>query len=236
MHLYGQPLDMEAVRGFAESHGLSIVQDCAQAHGAKFKGHPLADYGDICCYSFYPGKNLGAYGDAGAIVTSDAKLAKACRMFANHGRAEKYSHLFEGTNSRMDSLQGAVLGIKLGHLDEWTRRRRANAALYDELLQGVDGVTPVRVGEGRRHVYHLYVVRHPDRDSLRDHLQQNGVATGVHYPIPLPELAAYAHLGDGSQCPVASRLARTILSLPMFPELTSEQIRHVVDGVRSWRP
>lgn len=235
VHLFGQPLDLEAVRALADAHGLKIVQDCAQAHGATVDGRPLAAFGDVCCYSFYPGKNLGAYGDAGAIVTADAALAERCRMIANHGRLGKYDHEFEGVNSRMDGLQGAVLGVKLPHLDGWIEARRAKAGLYDRLLGDLNGcVTPTAL-PGRRHVYHLYVVRHRDRDGLAAFLKENGVSTGIHYPIPLPLLRAYARFGHTpADFPVASRLAGEILSLPLYPELTTAQIEHIAACLRAY--
>ncbi|WP_243358642.1 DegT/DnrJ/EryC1/StrS family aminotransferase [Fundidesulfovibrio terrae] len=235
VHLYGQPMDMDAVRGFAGEFGLKIVQDCAQAHAATFGGKPLAEFGDACCYSFFPGKNLGAYGDAGAIVTNDEELAGRCRMFANHGRRGKYDHEFEGVNSRMDGLHGAVLGVKLKYLDQWTQARRTNAGAYDELLAGIPGVVRPVALPGRRHVYHLYVVRVRNRDGLRAFLSEHGVATGVHYPIALPSLTAYSHLGAAPQdFPVAGRLAGEILSLPMYPELSREQIEYVANLIRSF--
>lgn len=228
VHLYGQPADMIGIRTLANEFNLKVVQDCAQAHGATFDGRPLATFGDACCYSFFPGKNLGAYGDAGAIVTDNANLALRCRMHANHGRIGKYDHEFEGVNSRMDGLQGAILDVKLGHLDAWTEARRAAAARYDDMLKGLPGLTLPKARPGRRHVYHLYVVRHPRRDALQAHLKKCGVVTGVHYPIALPNLTAYKHLGHtNADFPIASRLAGEILSLPLYPELTLKQIEYV---------
>lgn len=235
VHLYGQPVDLAAVRALADAHGLKVVQDCAQAHGAEFAGRSLASFGDACCFSFFPGKNLGAYGDAGAIVCDDEALALRCRMFANHGRQGKYDHEFEGVNSRMDGLQGAVLGVKLKRLEAWTEARRANARAYGERLAGVPGLRLPAELPGRRHVYHLYVVRTKDRDALRAHLASRGVSAGVHYPIALPDLTAYADRQPGpGSCPVASRLAGEILSLPMYPELTLEQIDHVAESVAAF--
>jgi len=236
VHLYGQPVDLGAVRALADEFNLKVVQDCAQAHGAEFSGQPLAAFGDACCYSFFPGKNLGAYGDAGAVVTNDEALARSCRMRANHGRQGKYDHEFEGVNSRMDGLQGAVLDVKLRHLDRWTEARRANALAYAERLAGTPGLLLPAALPDRRHVYHLFVVRVAQRDGLRAFLQEKGVASGVHYPIALPSLTAYAHLGLGAQdFPVATRLSGEILSLPMYPELTVEQIDHVADSIRDFQ-
>lgn len=235
VHLYGQPVDLASVRRLADEFGLKVVQDCAQAHGAEFDGRSLASFGDACCFSFFPGKNLGAYGDAGAIVCDDEALALRCRMFANHGRQGKYDHEFEGVNSRMDGLQGAVLGVKLRHLEAWTEARRAHAQAYGERLAGVPGLALPAELPGRRHVYHLYVVRTKDRDALRAHLASCGVSAGVHYPIALPDLTAYADRQPGpGSCPVASRLAGEILSLPMYPELSQEQIGHVAESIAAF--
>lgn len=236
VHLYGLPMDMAEVRQFADQHNLKIVQDCAQSHGASVNQTPLAFFGDACCYSFFPGKNLGAYGDAGAIVTNDPELADVCRMRANHGRKDKFGHEFEGVNSRMDGLQGAVLNVKLPHLHAWTEARRANAARYTELLTGVPDLLLPSVPSGRRHVYHLYVVQTPQRDALRSFLKDNGVATGVHYPAALPNLKAYAHHGHRpGDFPVATKLAEEILSLPMYPELSADDILAIANLIKQFK-
>jgi dTDP-4-amino-4,6-dideoxygalactose transaminase len=235
VHLYGQPADMAPIRALADRHGLRIVGDAAQAHGALYRGHPIAQLADITCFSFYPGKNLGAYGDAGALVTDNPEWAAAARMFANHGRSKKYDHDFEGVNSRLDGLQAAILGVKLRHLDAWSEGRRRNARLYNEALGGTGLVTPSEIDDCRA-VYHLYVVRVPGgrRDSLQQHLAECGVNTGIHYPIALPYLNAYRYLGHtAADFPEALRASGEILSLPMFPELTSNQIRCVADAVAS---
>jgi dTDP-4-amino-4,6-dideoxygalactose transaminase len=232
VHLYGQPADMTELTKIAREQDLLLVEDAAQAHGAEIGGRRVGTFGRLACFSFYPGKNLGAYGDAGAIVTSDEALAVRCRMIANHGRIRKYDHDFEGINSRLDGLQGAILHVKLGHLEAWTERRRSRAALYDELLKGSGVVTPV-AAPGTRHVYHLYVVRVPNRDSVQTELKEAGIATGVHYPIALPSLAAYRYLGHRPEdFPVANRYAGKIISLPMFPEMTDEQVAYVCDLLR----
>lgn len=229
VHLYGQPADMSALQTIAQRHGIFLVEDAAQAHGADIGGHRVGTFGKLACFSFYPGKNLGAYGDAGAIVTDDEALSLHCRMIANHGRTQKYDHDFEGTNSRLDGLQAAILNAKLRRLEEWTDRRRRCAALYNELLQGSGVITPC-VAPEKRHVYHLYVVRVPDRDVIQAALKEAGIATGVHYPIALPSLAAYRYLGYKSEdFPIANRYAGEILSLPMFPEMTDEQVAYVCD-------
>jgi dTDP-4-amino-4,6-dideoxygalactose transaminase len=234
VHLYGQPADMDPILALARKHGLKVVGDAAQAHGAHYKGRPIAKLADITCFSFYPGKNLGAYGDAGALVTADEQLAAKARMFANHGRAKKYDHDFEGINSRLDGIQAAILSVKLAHLDRWTEGRRSNAYKYNEALQGVKLVTPREMDDVKA-VYHLYVVRVPngDRDRLRDHLKANGVEAGVHYPIALPFLNAYRYLNHvESDFPEALKASGEILSLPMFAELTDEQRAIVTHEVR----
>jgi dTDP-4-amino-4,6-dideoxygalactose transaminase len=233
VHLYGQPADMAPIRGIAEKHGFRVIGDAAQAHGALYCGQPIAQFADITCYSFYPGKNLGAYGDAGAVVTNNSEWASAARMFANHGRTKKYDHDFEGINSRLDGLQAAILSVKLRHLEDWTERRRRNAYLYNEALAGASVVTPKEMDDVRA-VYHLYVVRVPNgrREAVQENLKTNGVSTGIHYPIALPYLNAYRHLGhDESHFPEALRASGEILSLPMCPQLTEEQVRYVAQTV-----
>lgn len=235
VHLYGQPADMAPIRALADAHKLRIVGDAAQAHGSIYRGRPVSQLADITCFSFYPGKNLGAYGDGGALVTDNAEWAANARMFANHGRSKKYDHDFEGVNSRLDGLQAAVLNVKLRHLDNWTEARRRNARLYNEALAGTSLITPSEI-DNVRAVYHLYVVRVPGgaREALQRHLSACGVNTGIHYPIALPYLNAYRHLGHGAaDFPEALRASDEILSLPMFPELTEEQVRHVADSVAS---
>jgi dTDP-4-amino-4,6-dideoxygalactose transaminase len=235
VHLYGQPADMAPLRAVANAHGLRVIGDAAQAHGALYRGQPISQLADITCFSFYPGKNLGAYGDAGALVTDNAEWAATARMFANHGRTKKYDHDFEGVNSRLDGLQAAILSVKLRHLDQWSEARRRNARLYNEALAGSGVVTPKEIPDARA-VYHLYVVRVPNgrREALQEHLASNGVNTGIHYPIALPYLNAYKYLGHtADDFPEALRASGEILSLPMFPELTGDQVRHVADAVAS---
>jgi dTDP-4-amino-4,6-dideoxygalactose transaminase len=236
VHLYGQPADMAPIRALANAHGLRIVGDAAQAHGARYHGQPIAQLADITCFSFYPGKNLGAYGDAGALVTDNADWAATARMFANHGRTKKYDHDFEGVNSRLDGLQAAILSVKLRHLDQWSEGRRRNASRYNEALAGTGLVTPTEIADCRA-VYHLYVVRVPNgrRDDLQRHLNECGVNTGIHYPIALPYLNAYRYLGHGvNDFPEALQASAEILSLPMFPELTEDQVSQVAAAVKSW--
>jgi len=231
VHLYGRPCDMDAVLALARRHNLRVVEDCAQAHGALYRGKRVGTFGDAGCFSFYPGKNLGAYGDGGAIVSDNDALATACRMQANHGRIAKYDHQFEGRNSRLDGMQAAILGAKLPHLEAWTELRRANAQLYREALAGADVIVP-QEEPGARHVYHLFVIESSRRDALQAGLKEEGIETGIHYPIPLPLLQAYqARWGNAAEVPTASAAAGRILSLPMSAELTPDQVRLVAGRV-----
>jgi len=235
VHLYGQPADMEAIMRIAGKHGLWVLEDCAQAHLATYKGRTVGTFGNVATFSFYPGKNLGAMGDAGAIVTSDDGLARRMAMYARHGGLTKGDHQIEGINSRLDGLQAAVLSVKLAHLSGWTLRRRQVAALYDQRLDGTVGVTTPTVGAEREHVYHLYVIRHAKRDLLAQHLAALGIQTVINYPVALPFLPAYARLRHGPQdFPVAYRHQSEILSLPIFPEMNVEQIHHVADAIASF--
>jgi len=229
VHLYGQPADMAPIAALAKKHGLRVIGDAAQAHGAMYHGQPIAKLADITCFSFYPGKNLGAYGDAGALVTDNAEWATAARMFANHGRVKKYDHDIEGVNSRLDGLQAAILSVKLRHIEEWTEKRRRNAQLYNRALAKSSVVTPVEI-DNVRAVYHLYIVRVPNgrREAVQEHLQKQGISTGIHYPIALPYLNAYSHLAHGpADFPHSLKASSEIMSLPMFPELSAEQIDYV---------
>ena len=233
VHLYGRTCNMTAIGGLANAFGAAIVEDCAQAHLAEHDGKPVGSFGAAASFSFYPGKNLGAYGDAGALVTNDDALAERMRMFANHGRKDKYDHEFEGTNSRLDNLQAAVLGVKLPHLRGWTEKRIAAAARYRERLGGVAGLVLPPPASGFEHVYHLYVVRVPNRDAVRARLKENGVDTGVHYPAALPNLPAYRHIDQPkSDWAKATSFESSILSLPMFPEITEAQIDYVAEQLR----
>lgn len=233
VHLYGRTCDMTAIGELARTYGCAIVEDCAQAHLGEHRDRPVGSFGAAACFSFYPGKNLGAYGDAGAIVTNDDAFAEKMRMFANHGRKAKYDHEFEGTNSRLDNLQAAVLGVKLPRLREWTRARIRVADRYRERLAGTRGLELPAAASGFEHVYHLFVVRLPNREAVRARLKDQGIDTGVHYPATLPSLGAYRHLGHTREdFPNASAFEPEILSLPMFPELTEAQIDHVADALR----
>jgi dTDP-4-amino-4,6-dideoxygalactose transaminase len=238
VHLYGQPADMDPILNIAKKYNLKIVEDAAQAHGALYKGKRIGSIGDIACFSFYPGKNLGAYGDGGAIVTNNDDWAIKARMFANHGRIGKYDHEIEGVNSRLDGLQAAILRVKLKHLPEWTEARRRNAYCYNNYLKDSGVITPVEINDVTT-VYHLYVVRVKKelRQKLQDHLQSRGISTGIHYPIALPNLLAYAYLGHSEQdFPEATKASQEIVSLPMFPELNESQIQYIAESIKSFLP
>jgi len=236
VHLYGQAADMEAIQQTAGRYGLQVVEDAAQAHGACAAGRRCGSIGRAGCFSFYPSKNLGAFGDGGLVVTSDQGIAEQVRMLRNYGQRTPGEHALRGGNSRLDAIQAAVLGVKLRHLDRWNSERLRHAARYREQLAGSRVTVPGRV-PGSTHVYHLFVVRSAERDRLRAHLAALGVQTGVHYPMPIHLSEAYRDLGyQAGAFPEAERAAREVLSLPMFPELTDEQIDRVVDGVNSFRP
>jgi len=232
VHLYGQPADMDTILEIAKKHNLFVIEDAAQAHGAKYKGRNVGTFGDCACFSFYPGKNLGAYGDAGAVVTNNDLLASKVRMFANHGRKEKYNHEFEGINSRLDGLQAAILNVKLKYLDLWNNRRRVIAKIYDEELKDIviiPSVLPDVI-----HVYHLYVIRVKNRNKVRELLAEKGISTGIHYPTPLPFLKAYSYLGyKPIDFPIAHSIKDEILSLPIHADMTDEQVEYVIQHLRN---
>jgi dTDP-4-amino-4,6-dideoxygalactose transaminase len=228
VHLYGQPVDMDAIMEVARRHQLLVIEDAAQAHGALYQGKMVGTLADCACYSFYPGKNLGAYGDAGAVVTGDADLAHKVRKLCDHGSDRKYTHDFEGINSRLDGFQAAVLDVKLKHLDQWTERRINIAARYDEGL-GDKVVTPAVRGDVK-HVYHLYVVRVANRPEVQDHLAAKGIASGIHYPIALPFQPAYARQkARPEDYPVAHGQMDQLLSLPIHGSMSDEQVDCVVE-------
>jgi dTDP-4-amino-4,6-dideoxygalactose transaminase len=227
VHLYGQPVDLNAFRALADRHQLFLLEDAAQAHGASWRGRRAGSVGNAATFSFFPGKNLGALGDAGAVTTGDEALATRVRKLRDHGRADKYRHDVVGTNARLDTLQAAVLSVKLAHLDRWNEVRRRYAAAYDHAFASVEGVTPIRVHDDAIAVYHQYVVRLADREGARAALAERGIASGVHYPIPLHRQPALADVVDGDY-PAADALAEEVLSLPVFPELSDEQRASVV--------
>jgi dTDP-4-amino-4,6-dideoxygalactose transaminase len=241
VHLYGQPADMDGVTAMARKHNLYVIEDSAQGHLAEYKSKEhgwkkAGTLGDMATFSFYPGKNLGAYGDAGAIVTNNQEWAKKARMYANHGRISKYDHEFEGVNSRMDGLQGAVLGVKLKYLAGWTELRRKAAEYYSEKLKDIDEIAIPHVDYSKyKPVWHLYVIRTKRRDELLSFIKNNGIAAGIHYPIALPNLQAYAYLGHKPEdFPVASKYQYQILSLPIFPEITHEQQDYVIEKIKEF--
>jgi dTDP-4-amino-4,6-dideoxygalactose transaminase len=236
VHLYGQAVPMDAILDFARRHRLRVIEDACQAHGARYKGRRAGSFGDMGCFSFYPGKNLGAYGDGGAIVCDDPASYDALRLLRDLGQAKKYEHVVKGDNCRLDSLQAAVLDVKLRHLDDWNDARRRHAAAYDRLLREI-GIEPPRNLHAEGHVYHLYVIEVENRDRVQAALSERGIATGVHYPIPIHLQRAYADLGLGpGSFERTERSANRILSLPMFAELTEDQIVCVVDALASCRP
>jgi dTDP-4-amino-4,6-dideoxygalactose transaminase len=233
VHLFGQTADMDPILDIAKRHRLSVVEDSCQAHGAHYKGRPAGSMGDAGCFSFYPGKNLGAYGEAGAVVTNNSGLANKMRMIRDHGQAKKYYHGCIGWNARMDGFQGAILSVKLKHLPEWNEGRRKNAELYNTLLNGCNGVVIPEEMDYAKHVYHIYAIRSQNRDALIAKLGEKGVNCGIHYPVPIHLQDAYASLGlKLGSYPVAERVASEFVSLPMYAELTSEQVKMVSNNIR----
>jgi dTDP-4-amino-4,6-dideoxygalactose transaminase len=225
---------MEPILHIANKHGIPVVEDACQAHGALYKGRKAGALGALGCFSFYPGKNLGALGEAGAVTTDDKELAARIQVFRDHGQHKKYYHSRVGWNARMDGIQGAVLSIKLKHLDVNNNRRRAHALLYDHLLAGAEGIIAPFAAPHNRHVYHIYAVRVPERDQILQAMAEGGIACAIHYPVPVHLQEAYRFLGCGEgSFPVAERCAQEFLSLPMFPELTGEQIHAVAAALQS---
>jgi len=236
VHLFGQPADMDPIAEIARRHNLAVIEDACQAHGAEYKGRRAGSIGDIGCFSFYPGKNLGAYGEGGAAVTSHPQYADTMRLLRSWGEKTRYEHSIRGFNYRMDGIQGAVLGVKLRHLERWTEARRRLAATYRRLLAGTAARTP-RERPGVRHVYHVYAVRLPQRDGWRARLHEMGIQTGVHYPVPMHLQPAYRDLGyKAGDFPVAEAVAGEVLSLPLFPEMTDTQLEEVSGVLRAGLP
>lgn len=232
VHLYGQAADMDPIMEIARRHQLIVIEDAAQAHGAKYKGCAVGSIGDMACFSFYPGKNLGAYGEGGAVTTSNPEYARKVRMLRDWGQDHKYHHVLQGYNYRMEGFQGAILGVKLKHLEKWTDGRRVGAKRYDGLLADCDVETPKEMSWGR-HVYHVYTVRVEDRDGLQVALNSESIQTGIHYPIPVHLQPAYADLGYRQGAfPHAELAAKQVLSLPLYPELSPQGIAQVVEAVK----
>jgi dTDP-4-amino-4,6-dideoxygalactose transaminase len=235
VHFAGQAADMAPLLEIAASRDLEVVEDAAQAHGARYRDQPCGSIGKLACFSFYPGKNLGAYGDAGMVTTSDAAVVERIRRLRNYGERAKYEHVVKGVNSRLDGLQAAFLSVKLRYLSAWNEARSRHANAYAAELDGVGDLVLQQRSDLSTHVYHLFVVETERRDALREHLSERGVQTGIHYPIPIHRQEAYADLGlPAGSFPVAERLARQTLSLPMYPELTSDQIGAVTGAIREF--
>ncbi len=233
VHLYGLACNMDEIMAFCAEHSLALIEDCAQAHGAQFKGRKVGTFGNAASFSFYPGKNLGAYGDGGAITTNDDALAKKIRMTANHGRTGKYDHEFEGRNSRLDGLQAAVLSVKLPHLDGWLERRNAIASIYLRELADTPLILPTVYGD-RRHMWHLFVVRTDRRDELKEFLASHGVESGIHYPIALPKLAAYSYNTQDTSEFFACRTDKELLSLPIGEHLSENDAMQVCNTIKQF--
>lgn len=234
VHLYGHPADMDPIRHLAEKHRLVVIEDACQAHGARYKGRRAGSLGHAAAFSFYPGKNLGAYGDGGMVVTNDQNVAKRLEMLRNYGQKEKYHHLTRGYNRRLDTLQAAVLRVKLKYLEEWNAARRRHAEFYGRLLKGCGVVMPHEANYAES-VWHLYVIRADQRDKLREHLTSQGIGTGIHYPVPIHLQPAYRDLGcKNGSFPVAEKCAQGVLSLPMYPELERECIELICETVHDF--
>ena len=235
VHIFGQTADMDPIMKIAGKHNLFVIEDACQSHGSKYKEKRAGSIGDAAAFSFYPGKNLGAFGEGGAITTNNLELATKMRMFRDHGQTQKYYHGIIGWNARMDGIQGAVLSVKLKHLESWNEARRKNAHLYNELLSNVDGViTPVEA-DYAKHVYHIYAIRVQNRDILIKKLTEKNIACGIHYPVPIHLQKAYNFLGHGKgSFSIAEKCAEEFVSLPMFPELTMEQIEYIVNQIKAF--
>ena len=232
VHMHGQPADMDPILEIARKHNLAVIEDAAQAHGAEYKGRRCGSLGDVACFSFYPGKNLGAYGEGGAIVTNNDQYAKTMRMMRDWGQETKYHHVVKGFNYRMEGFQGAILGVKLKHLEQWTETRRAHARRYKELLEAISIECPQEAPD-TRHVFHVYAIRISERERLQQQLQAAGIGTAIHYPIPVHLQKSFAHLGyKAGDFPVSEGLANTVLSLPMYPEMTETHISEVIEALR----
>jgi len=233
VHLYGHPCDMEPIMKICKEHNLFLIEDAAQAHGAEYKHRKMGTFGDLACFSMYPAKVLGAYGDAGAIITNDDNLGLLIEKLRDHGRISKYEHIVEGFNYRMDALQAAILNVKLKHIDKWIDSRSKNAQVYNQLLEGI--VKIPKEASYAKHCYYMYVIRCENRDDLKKFLEKNGIQTGIHYPIPLHLQPALKHLGfKKGDFPETESAAEEILSIPMYPELTNQQINYIVEKIKEF--
>lgn len=234
VHLYGHPADMDPILNITKKYNINVIEDAAQAHGAEYKGKRVGTFGYISCFSFYPGKNLGAYGDAGAVVTNDSEIAQKIAMLRNHGRIKKYEHEYEGYNCRLDAFQAAILRVKLKYIDSWNEARRTHASLYKELLQSDNILLPIEQNNCK-HVYHIFAIRVPNRDNLLNKLKNEGVGVGIHYPILLHLQQAYRYLNyKAGDFPKAEKCANDILSLPMYPELKTKEIERIVTIIKDF--
>lgn len=234
VHLYGHPCDMDELLKISKQYNLKIIEDCAQAHGAEYRGKRIGAIGDIGAFSFYPGKNLGAYGDGGAIITNDDNLAIKCRMISNHGRIDKYNHVFEGRNSRLDTLQAAILDVKLKYLQDWTDHRIRIADYYLKELKDISEIVLPERSKWAKQVYHLFVIRTNKRDELKTFLSKHNIQTGIHYPIALPKLKAYKHLNKGGNAFKANEIDSLLLSLPIGEHLSIESAEKVVNSIKEF--
>jgi dTDP-4-amino-4,6-dideoxygalactose transaminase len=231
VHLHGQPADMDPILEIAHKHNLVVIEDAAQAHGAEYKGRRCGSLGDLACFSFYPGKNLGAYGEGGAIVTNNDRYVKTMWMMRDWGQETKYHHVIKGFNYRMEGFQGAILGVKLKYLEQWTEARRAHARRYNELLEAI-GIESPQEAPDTCHVFHVYAIRVPQRDHVQRQLQAAGIGTAIHYPIPVHLQKSFAHLGyKAGDFPASEELANTVLSLPMYPELSDANVQMVAECI-----
>jgi len=235
VHIFGQTADMDSIMFIARKHGLYVIEDACQAHGAEYKGRPAGSMGDAGCFSFYPGKNLGAYGEAGAVTTNTADLAEKITILRDHGQTKKYYHERIGWNARMDGIQGAVLSVKLKHLPAWNRARREKAMMYNDLLSGIDSLILPYAADDANHVYHVYAVRTQQRDALLKYLADENIYCGIHYPVPVHLQTAYSNMGvKNNNLKVSERVARELLSLPMYPELTDKQQIRVKEKIQEF--
>ena len=236
VHLYGQPVDMDKVMLLAKKYKLRVIEDCAQAHFAQWNNQNVGTIGDIGTFSFFPGKNLGAYGDAGCLITNDSSLAEKARKFANHGALVKHEHEIEGINSRLDGLQAAILSVKIKYIHKWTDLRIKHASNYSKIFESFDNILIPKVQNPAKHVFHLYVIKCKSRDQLKKYLNDNGIATGIHYPSPLPHLEAYNYLKmKESEYNRSLECTRSILSLPMYPELNNEKIDFICRTIEEFQ-
>ena len=235
VHLYGHPAHMDPIRQLADKHGMLVIEDACQAHGARYQGKRVGSLGHAAAFSFYPGKNLGAYGDGGMVVTNDGKVAERLQMIRNYGQQEKYKHLFRGYNRRLDTMQAAILRVKLKYLEQWNAGRRRNAKLYQKHLKGSGVFVPGEAG-GAEAVWHLYVIRTEQRDALKEHLDSKGINVGIHYPVPIHLQPAYQDLGHKrGDFPVTEAYAGRILSLPMYAELSDQEIEYIAETVSEFQ-